>query len=237
MRNRILLFCLCCLLSASVLMGNLSAVDADGQVIFRHGTVGKKTVALTFDDGPHPQYTEEILALLHRYGIRATFFFIGQNVEYYRSTARAVVAAGHEVGNHTYSHPIFGQTTTLQLAEEIEKTDRLLAEIGCESVSLFRPPQGLYGKELTDLLRNKSKKAVLWSIDTRDWDHRPSDAILQNIDENLRGGDIILFHDYVSGENTTLPALKKLIPALLERGYRFVTVSELLDGEKTPASR
>ena len=238
MLKRSFLVFVCLVLAVSVSAGSLAAVSpSDEQVIFRHGAVGKKTVALTFDDGPHPQYTKQILALLEQYGIHATFFFIGQNIEYYRSTALSVVKAGHEVGNHTYSHPLFSKTSTEQLAKEIEMTDRLLAEIGCDDVPLFRPPQGLYGEDLPALLKNISKKAILWSIDTRDWDHRPSEAILQNIDENLRGGDIILFHDYVSGENTTIPALKKLIPALLERGYQFVTVSELLDGERTPASR
>ena len=135
---------LCCALSVFVLFGFLSfSVRAEERVIFRHGATGKKTVALTFDDGPHPKYTKEILALLNRYGIRATFFFIGENIVYYKSTAQAVVNAGHEIGNHTYSHPIFSKVTTEELANEIEKTDRLLADIGYKNSSLFRPPHGL----------------------------------------------------------------------------------------------
>lgn len=213
------------------------AASQHRQVVFYHGSFGAKNVALTFDDGPHPRYTPEILALLDKYAIRATFFFIGQNIEYYPETAKAVLRAGHEIGNHTYSHPYYPKTDIATLAEEIQKTDSLLADIGCEDVPLFRPPQGLFGEELPILLRRIDKKAILWNIDTRDWEHKPSMQIVCNVEENLQGGDIILFHDYVSGESTTIPALKKLIPALLERGYRFVTVSELLAGEKTPASR
>ena len=206
-------------------------------VVYYHGRRNQKTVALTFDDGPHPRYTEEILAVLAAYDVHATFFFIGMNVESHPEIARRVCLAGHEIGNHTYSHPVMKQTDPATVEAEINRTDALLRDIGCEAVELFRPPQGLFDEELPALLRRISKKAILWNIDTRDWEHPSSGDILTNIESNLRGGDIILFHDFVSGESSTVPAIKKLIPALLERGYRFVTVSELIGEGKTPASR
>lgn len=224
-------------LLAIVIAADVPLNAAEQQVIYYHGNEGDKRIALTFDDGPHPRYTPEILGILDEYGIKATFFFIGQNIEYFPETAHMVFEAGHEIGNHTYSHSSMWSSTPEMMAEEIGKNDKLLKGLGCEEITLFRPPQGLYKSDLPTLLRETNKKAVLWNIDTRDWAHRPSMDIIHDVENNLRGGDIILFHDYVSGENTTIPAIKKLIPALIERGYQFVTVSQLLSHEKTPASR
>ena len=196
--------------------------------VYYHVATTEKVIALTFDDGPHPRYTDEILGILKKENIRATFFAIGSNVAAYPDVMRRVMDAGHEIGNHTYNHPIVHTVTDLQLAEEIEKTDEILRNLGYSGNGLFRPPQGKCSSAMPALLERTNKTAILWNIDTRDWAHRPSEEIVQEIEGSVCGGDIILFHDYVSGESTTIPALKKLIPMLKERGYQFVTVSELL---------
>jgi peptidoglycan/xylan/chitin deacetylase (PgdA/CDA1 family) len=196
--------------------------------VYYHVATTEKVIALTFDDGPHPHFTDEILKILEKENIRATFFAIGSNVEAYPDVMRRVMACGHEIGNHTYNHPIVHTVTDQQLVDEIEKTDEILRNMGYYGNGLFRPPQGKCPDTMPALLERTNKTAILWNIDTRDWAHRPSAEIVEDIESHVCGGDIILFHDYVSGENTTIPALKKLIPMLKARGYQFVTVSELL---------
>lgn len=220
-----------CLFSLCFLVAALSGQVLSAPAAYYHGTPGDRRIALTFDDGPHPRYTPRILDILAEEGVSATFFFIGQNVEFYPDTARAVLEAGHEIGNHTYSHPHLRRIKKETLLGEIDRADTVLHGIGCGATPLFRPPEGFLDTDYSRILDTAQKTAVLWSIDTRDWAHTPSADIVKQVEAGLAGGDIILFHDYISGENTTLAALKKLIPALKERGYQFVTVSELLWGE------
>lgn len=198
--------------------------------VFCHGAREGARIALTFDDGPHPRYTAAILDILRQYDIRATFFEIGSNVERWPEIAARVAAEGHEIGNHTFSHACLKRMSAECLCEEIEKADEIFSRLGLPVPVLFRPPQGVLTDVLPAVLASSEKTGVLWTIDTCDWQHRPEDRIVNEALESVRSGDIILFHDYVSGENTTIPAIKKLIPALLARGYEFVTVSELLAG-------
>lgn len=215
------------LLSFSLFLFPVSGRETIG--VYSRANTGEKVIAFTFDDGPHPHYTDEILSILEKENVRATFFEIGVNIAEYPEITRRVAAAGHEIGNHSYTHPIGRATDPSIWEEEIRKTDVLLAELGIEKPTLFRPPQGKCPTGLTELLASTNKIAILWNIDTRDWEHRSTDEIIKEVEGNLRGGDIVLFHDFVSAESTTIPAIKKLIPALKQRGYQFVTVSELLD--------
>ncbi len=196
--------------------------------VYYHASTGERVIALTFDDGPHPHYTDRILDVLESEGVKATFFVIGENVAAYPEVTRRVFLAGHEIGNHTYTHPLGGKVCLSEMEKEIQKTDLLLEKLGCPAVRLFRPPQGKYPAGLASCLQESGKMTVLWNIDTRDWDKRTEEQIINEVETKVRGGDIVLFHDFVGGESATVPAIKKLIPALKERGYRFVTVSELL---------
>ena len=188
----------------------------------------EKAIALTFDDGPHPKYTPRILDILDKYDIKATFFFIGQNIVYYRDTAKMVYERGHEIGNHTYDHTIISKCSPEKVEEEISENDRMITSINGIGSSLFRPPQGSYRKSDLDIINKLGYRTVLWSLDTEDWKHTSPERIYRYVTGNIKDGDIILFHDYISGENTTIPALEILIPELLREGYRFVTVSELI---------
>lgn len=209
----------------------LAAVPVQGERnigVYYRAPQNTRKIALTFDDGPHPRYTEQILDILEKEGIKATFFAIGCNVKAYPEITKKVLFAGHEIGNHTYTHPLVPLTTEENLLREIEETDALLQSLGCEAPVFFRPPQGKFPADVNGLLDKTGKIAVLWSIDTRDWAHTPIEEIVREVDTKVAGGDIILLHDFVSGESNTIPAIKKLIPMLKKRGYQFVTLSELL---------
>lgn len=193
-----------------------------------HGSREEKKIALTFDDGPHPRYTAEILDLLGAYQIKATFFMIGTNVALYPTLARRVAEEGHEVGSHTFSHPHMLKLTPRALLEEIGKNEKIFLENGIRRPTLFRPPEGYRTPEQSIAVRDAGYTMVVWSIDTHDWQSRPAEEIVRYVHENVQGGDILLFHDYISGQNTTIAALKQLIPKLLEDGYHFTVVSDLI---------
>lgn len=224
--KRLSLACIFCALSLLWLPLAVKA-QGNGDVYYRAAGNTVK-IALTFDDGPHPHYTDEILSILEQEGVKATFFTIGCNVMAYPDITKRIIAAGHEIGNHTYTHPLVPLTTGAFLEEEIAKTDALLVSLGCPRPLFFRPPQGKFPPDKNEFLKRTGKIAVLWSIDTRDWEHKPTDEIVRMVEEEVAGGDIILFHDFVGGQSQTIPAVKKLIPTLKERGYQFVTLSELL---------
>ena len=211
---------------AVLFISGITAEKKNG--IYYRATGSRSKIALTFDDGPHPVYTEQILAILEKEGIKATFFAIGCNVKQYPQIFKRVVRAGHEIGNHTYTHPLVPLVTKEILEEEIERTDALLESLGCARPLFFRPPQGKFPQGKEELLEKTGKIAVLWSIDTRDWEHKSVEEIVRMVENEVAGGDIILFHDFVGGESQTIPAIKKLIPTLNERGYQFVTLSQLL---------
>ncbi len=203
------------------------SISAEGHCALSHGSREEKLIALTFDDGPHPRYTPKILELLEKYDVKATFFMIGSNAKFYPETARAVKNAGHEIGNHTYKHPHMLRLSEKELWNEIKETERVFSEIGLDKPTLFRPPEGYRTKEQCGLLEKEGYRVVVWSLDTHDWKGSASSDIVRYVTSNIRGGDIILFHDYISGQNTTIAALEQLIPKLLKDGYKFVTVSEL----------
>lgn len=188
----------------------------------------EKWIALTFDDGPHPIHTPEILDLLSKYGIHATFFVVGSNVELCPEITERTIREGHELGNHTYSHSNLAKKSAKEAETEIGRTAKLLSERFSYETSLLRPPGGCVTEKVCCEASSFGYTVVLWSVDPRDWAHTKTEKIVENVRLNVRPGDILLFHDYISGETHTLEALRILIPELLREGYRFVTVSELL---------
>ena len=205
------------------------ASAAQSRTIFHSEDCEEKTIALTFDDGPHPRYTKQILDILEKYGVKATFFFVGQNIEYYPEAARAVVDAGHEIGNHTYTHNRVKAMSQDEVFAEMSRCDDMIYRLGeCQTV-LFRPPEGAFGEAVEKSAEMLGYSVILWSIDTRDWDHSTPAEIFQNVTQNIDSGDIILMHDYVGYNSPTPQALELIIPELQSRGYKFVTVSELIN--------
>lgn len=215
------------LLSAAVSFIFCISVSASSDVVYSMHT-NDKTIALTFDDGPHPRYTAEILDILGEYDIKATFFTIGQNVDLYSDVVKELYAAGHEIGNHTYTHSNMKFLTEEKISSEINDTENAVYGNIAYRTKLLRPPGGMLCDTVCKVAEEKGYTIVCWSVDTLDWAHTPSNEIVNHVLSSVKGGDIILFHDFVSGESTTIDALKIIIPTLLEEGYRFVTVSELI---------
>jgi peptidoglycan/xylan/chitin deacetylase (PgdA/CDA1 family) len=205
------------------------------------GAPNEKAVALTFDDGPSPVYTPQVMALLKKYQARGTFFVMGHRVEQYPGLVQALVKAGHEVGNHSFSHPRLTKTGQLSREQELERTAVDLDLLGCpRSQRLFRPPYSAYDDRLKAYLANTRRCLVLWSLDSGDWRGLAAPAIIENVLSRVRNGAIIIFHD--SDENAqadrhpTVEALRTILPTLKAAGYRMVTVSELLKG-RSPQCR
>ena len=190
-------------------------------------------IALTFDDGPHRCYTPEILDVLDGYGIKATFFVIGSNCEENLGIVKRELDSGHEIGNHTYSHPHLTKITAEKLFGEIVRTENILFEVGEYRPKLFRPPEGVYSLTVSRTLERLDYVPILWTVDTTDWKHPSAERIAKTVLDNVKPGSIILCHDFVSGKSNTAAALKLFVPELLDRGYVFVTVSELLVSDRT----
>jgi len=205
--------------------------EASGEIIWEVPTPNK-VIALTFDDGPDPNETEKILDLLLQYQAKATFFVVGRNAEKYPDLIKREIAEGHEIANHTYNHKMFynGKLSGSKLSEELSKTEEVIRQIGGVKTILFRPPGGYYNDTLVSTAKLAGYKIILWSWhqDTVDWRKPGVDKIVRKVLDNARGGDIVLMHDRVTGKSQTVEALERILPELLNRGFHFVTVSELL---------
>ena len=191
----------------------------------------EKRIALTFDDGPHQSYTQEILEILKQYGVRATFFIIGENAERFPDRIRQIADGGHELGNHTYTHAAVNKLSKEALCKELEDTSRVLEQITGQRPRVFRPPFGAYNDGCVEQINALGYRCVLWSRDSRDWELPPVERIVSHMEAQVRAGDILLFHDFNRENSPTPKALRQLIPYFLEEGYRFVTVSELFSND------
>ncbi|WP_210468673.1 polysaccharide deacetylase family protein [Sporosarcina sp. 6E9] len=182
-----------------------------------------KKVALTFDDGPDPKVTTQILASLKKYDAKATFFMLGSRVEYYPEIAKDVANAGHELGNHTWTHPNLTNASIKKIKSEITRTSAIIEKVTETKAVLFRPPYGAINKTVrqqTDL------PVILWDVDTLDWKHRNANQLLTEVKKSTRDGSIILMHDI---HQSTADGLDAVLAYLDGKGFTFVTVSELED--------
>lgn len=191
-------------------------------------TVEQRTprVALTFDDGPHPGRTKRILALLERYSVKATFFILGCNAEYYPEPLEIAVRQGHEIEDHSFDHVTRGKSVG-ELKKSITRTADIITQASGRPPRYFRPPEGKCTPELDRALAALGYDTVFWTVDSRDWTGKPADAIARDVLKTVRDGDILLFHDYTCPGENTLHALETIIPELLSRGFCFVTVEEM----------
>lgn len=206
-------------------------VSAEARVVYRRtSTDGSKRIALTFDDGPHPRYTPEILDILAEYNVKATFFVVGSNAEYYPHLIARERREGHELGNHTYHHYHTAKTSNEALKRDMAACGNVLFSQTGQKPTLFRPPEGVFNDEMKAFCTENGYTIVMWSIDTRDWAHTPIAEIVKNVREHARDGAIILMHDFIGKNSPTPAALRQIIPMLQESGFEFVTVSQLLQG-------
>jgi peptidoglycan-N-acetylglucosamine deacetylase len=214
---------------------NREYYETRGDIVWEVPT-HEKLIALTFDDGPDPADTPAILNLLKEYEAKATFFVIGKRAEQFPELIQREIHEGHEIANHTYSHMFFSkQMNPQKIEDEILKAEESISQVTGEKPHLFRPPGGYYGENLVDSAKKFRYQVILWSWhqDTEDWKRPGVHKIVAKVLNNARNGDIILFHDYVEGKTQTIEALKQILPELKERGYTFVTVSELMHHRKT----
>lgn len=208
----------------------VTVTASDGNILANAYFSGKgdtKKIALTFDDGPHPKHTAEILDILAENGIKATFFVVGKLGIEHPELVQREIDEGHEVASHTWSHPNVASLTEEGITNELLETEEFLASLGYKP-KLFRPPEGKCGENVLRAAASFDYDVILWTVDTRDWAHTPSSKIVENVLSNTRPGSIILCHDFVAYESPTPTALREIIPKLKENGYEFVTVSELL---------
>lgn len=189
-------------------------------------------IAITFDDGPHATLTPKLLDMLKERNIKATFFMVGQCVVQYPDIVKRMVAEGHEVANHSWSHPALTKLGVDGVFKQIENTNKAIEDACGVRPVLMRPPYGA-----TSVLLNKryndqfGLKVILWSVDPLDWKHRNADRVASQIIQGTQPGAIILAHDI---HPSTVAAMPRVFDTLLAKGYKFVTVSELLALDEPP---
>lgn len=210
--------------------GPVLRVGADGAVSSRR--MPAKTIALTFDDGPDPRWTPRILAVLHRYRVRGTFFEVGSRVNRYPQLSRQVLAGGNEIGSHTFTHAELATLPAWRQRVELDLTSNAIAAATGTTPILFRPPYSSEPSALTGsdvaALRRSGYLAVLADRDGADWRRPGAATIAANATPRHGAGAVVLLHDAGGDRSQTVAALELLIPRLLARGYRFTTVSEAL---------
>ncbi|ATP38837.1 1,4-beta-xylanase [Solibacillus sp. R5-41] len=186
----------------------------------------KKHVALTFDDGPHPKVTKQILTLLEKYDAKATFFMLGSRVQYYPSLVGEIRDAGHEIGNHSWSHPVLTKLSAAEVTKEFESTEHAIFNAIGQNSTVFRPPYGAINDSVKTMIPITS---VNWTIDTMDWKHRNANSLLPIIQKSMHNNSIILMHDI---HQSTADGLESVLAYLTNEGYEFLTVSEILNYHK-----
>lgn len=186
----------------------------------------QKVVALTFDDGP-TKNVDKILPLLNQYNAKATFFLIGNEIEKNPHEAKKIVDAGHQIGNHTYSHQRMVFKSPSFIKEEIDKTDKLIREAGYKDKIDFRPPNGKKLVGLPFYLSKHNKDTITWSLEPDTYYTSATDKV-NYVKKNVKPGSIILMHPMYDDSGQELKAIKGMLQSLSNEGYKFVTVNQLL---------
>ena len=177
---------------------------------------------MTFDDGPHPVCTRDLLDGLKKRGVEATFFLMGSNIEGNEDIIRRMHKEGHLIGNHGYQHVQMTEAGVEKVADSVEKTSQIIKEITGEEPEYLRPPYGDWNEELAESIE---LTPVFWSVDSLDWKYQNTPRIASRVLKKVEDGDIILMHDIFP---TSVEAALEIIDTLLEQGYTFVTADELI---------
>ncbi len=205
-----------------------------GCVHFSFSVKGKE-IALTFDDGPHPEYTTQILEVLKNQEVKATFFVNGSKIEQSRDLIFKMLADGHQVANHSSYHRNFLLRSTRSMCEDILKTDKLLRKCGVKGDIPFRPPYGRFDLGTLLIMKKLEKQLILWNAASKDYKAKSSNQILFRLRRKVKPGCIIVMHDAgksATGEvyrDHTVKALMELLPELKSQGYKFFTINEMLN--------
>ena len=220
-----------------------ASMDARSQLYGRTfiGTTGLGTpgagrkIALTYDDGPNEPHTLDLLEVLARHGVRATFFMIGKYLTEHGAIAREVARAGHEIGNHTFTHPNLIFCSRAQVEREITACATALEDAVGAPARLFRPPFGGRLPAVLRAVRRLGYEPVLWSVSSRDWTLPTPAAIEQQVAKGTRGGDVVLMHDgshraFGADRGKTVAATDAYIRRMKDAGFEFATVGEMMAG-------
>ena len=210
--------------SARTMAGQTEEAAQPGEAAGHTGQLPeeKKKIALTFDDGPHPIYTERLLDGLAERGVKAAFFLLGCNIEGNEEIVRRMAEEGHLVGNHTFYHVDITTLPQEEACAEIQDTSRKITEITGEPVEYVRPPFGNWNKELECELM---MIPVFWTLDTLDWSTRNTDLLVEQVVSEAEENDIILMHD---SYDSTVKAALRIIDLLQAEGFEFVRADELI---------
>ena len=216
------------LIKTSILLAVAALLCVPGVIGYKNGAVAvnsmadSKKIALTFDDGPHPYYTEQLLDGLKERGVHATFFVMGKHVELYPEMIERMNEEGHLIGNHTYSHMQLNKGNGEEFKQELIRTNEVIENLTGQEVQYVRPPYGTWDKKFEKEL---NMFPVLWTIDPLDWCSDNVACIVQKVTDKAQENAIILMHDEYK---STVTAALQIVEALQEQGYEFVTVDEIL---------
>ena len=203
-------------------MGQSAAVQVSENSSIRAEKTITAKVALTFDDGPHPVYTPQLLDGLNERGVHATFFVVGKSILGNEALLKRMETEGHLIGNHTYSHVKLSELDIARACAEVEKTNALICEVTGKEPEFIRPPFGEWKKAMECSFE---MIPVLWDVDPLDWTTKNTALVVERVLKDTKAGDIILLHDYYQ---SSVDAALEIVDALTERGYKFVTVDELI---------
>lgn len=212
---------------------SMAVADVEVPLILRRAETTQPNVALTFDDGPHPSLTPRLLDILAEHDARATFYVIGRNAERYPDILRRIAAEGHEIGNHTWSHPSLYGVNDRTMITELQRTNDIIQDtVGFAPVSI-RPPYGnMYPRQSQLAFQELGLTTVLWSIDPLDWQRPGASVVASRILNQHHAGAVVLSHDI---HGPTIRAMPSVVQGLQSRGYNLVQVSEIMGRRIWPA--
>src|SRR6266568_2682365 len=191
------------------------------------GNTNQMQVALTFDDGPNPTYTPQILAILERYGVKATFFWVGHNIVACPEIVRQAHIAGHVIGNHSWSHPNLALRFKRTIQAQLTRTSDVIQQTIGVRPTFFRPPYGALNASTLTCTDELDMTTVIWDVLATDWAMPGVDVIANRVIEHTGNGSIILLHDGGGDRSETVAALPIIIENLRKRGFQFVTLQQL----------
>lgn len=207
----------------------------NNEEVVRKAEIAENKLALTFDDGPHPEYTPKILDILKAHGVKACFFLVGRHAEARPDIVRRMAEEGHDIGNHTYSHRMLAFLTEKEMQTEILRCEETVENITGKKPCFFRPPRAVFTNKVRQYAKSRGYQFVLWSASTKDWMSKEPQSIYRRAVRHAKPGGILLFHDgggLVGSEGgnreATVAALPGILSSLKEKGFEVVPLRDLL---------